>query len=90
MEFATRDRYRHVVERLARASSLSEVAVADAALKLARESATRETDGPAAHVGFYLIDKGLPDLERIAEARMTPWENVCRAGREHPCLARSQ
>ena len=35
MDFATRDRYRHVVERLAKTSPLSEVAVADAALELA-------------------------------------------------------
>ena len=64
MDFATRDRYRHAVERLAKTSDASEPAVADAALKLARESAARPSgDDPAAHVGFHLIDKGLPNLE---------------------------
>src|SRR5450432_129733 len=50
MDFATRDRYRHVVERLAKASSFAEAAVADAALKLARESAAKAGgDDPEAH-----------------------------------------
>src|SRR3984893_13882186 len=85
MDFPTRDRYRHAVERLAKTSDASEAAVADAALKLARESAARSSgDDPAAHVGFHLIDKGLPNLERIVQARRTPLENIWWAGREHP------
>ena len=85
MDFATRDRYRHVVERLAKASAVSEVAVADTALELARDSAAGSSgDDPAAHVGFHLIDKGLPNLERIVKARRTPLENIWWAGREHP------
>src|SRR6202171_2205102 len=85
MDFATRDRYRHVVERLAKTSAVSEVAVADTALELARDSAAGSSgDDPAAHVGFHLIDKGLPNLERIVQARRTPLENIWWAGREHP------
>ena len=84
MDFATRDSYRHVIERLARSSSLSEAEIADNALRLAREGATRSGDDPAAHVGFHLIDKGLPNLERIVAARLTPLENIGRAGREYP------
>jgi cellobiose phosphorylase len=85
MDFATRDRYRHVVERLAKTGSMSEVAVAGAALELARQSATRAgSDDPAAHVGFHLIDKGLPNLERIARARTTPLENIWAAARAYP------
>jgi cellobiose phosphorylase len=85
MDFATRDSYRHVVERLAKIGSFSEGEVADRALQLARESAARSSgDDPAAHVGFYLIDKGLPNLERIVQVRLPPLENVWRAGREHP------
>ena len=41
MDFATRDRYRHVVERVARASRLSEEAVASRAIGLAEEAAAR-------------------------------------------------
>ena len=57
MEFATRDRYRHVVERMARASPLSEGEVARQAVGLAREAPAG--DARASHVGFYLVDKGV-------------------------------
>ena len=39
MDFASRDQYRHVVERVAKASPVSEVEVARRALRLAREAA---------------------------------------------------
>src|SRR3546814_13854133 len=42
MDFATRDRYRHVVERLARRGKLDECDVARGALRLAREAAGEE------------------------------------------------
>jgi cellobiose phosphorylase len=61
MDFATRDRYRHAIERIAKASPLAEGEVAREAARLADEA--------AAHVGFYLIDEGLPLLERAARVR---------------------
>ena len=70
MDFATRDRYRHVVETLARYSPLSEIEVARKAVELAQESAQQKgREDRTAHVGFYLIDKGLPRLERASGAR---------------------
>ncbi len=74
MDFATRDRYRHVVEDLAKRSRLSEGHVARTAIGLARESATTHGDGDrAAHVGFYLIDSGWCQLERTMAARRSSW-----------------
>jgi cyclic beta-1,2-glucan synthetase len=65
MDFATRDRYRHVVEKISESSRRSESEVARKAIQLACESAAKkESDERAAHVGFYLIDKGLPQLEQ--------------------------
>ena len=70
MDFATRDRYRHVVEILARYSALSEIEVARKAVELAEESAQQKgREDRTAHVGFYLIDKGLARLERASGAR---------------------
>jgi len=70
MDFSTRDRYRHSVEFLARHSRFSETEVAQSAIGLAAESARQKgADDRAAHVGFYLIDKGLPVLERIVHVR---------------------
>src|SRR5947209_3900211 len=67
MEFATRDRYRHATERIAKEGRLSQAEVAAKAIELARASATRKaSDDRSAHVGFYLIDKGLPELEGAA------------------------
>src|SRR5208282_4969040 len=65
MDFSTRDRYRHTVEKIAKSSPRSEPEVACEAIQLAREGAARMgSDDRAAHVGFYLIDKGLEQLER--------------------------
>ncbi len=85
MDFATRDRYRHVVEKAAKSSSSSENEVARTALELAREAADRKgADDRAAHVGFYLIDEGLDRLERMVQVRSTPAEVLRRVCRRFP------
>jgi hypothetical protein len=64
MDFATRDRYRHVVEAIARRSPASEDDVAEAAIRLAGECS-----GRTAHVGYFLIDHGRRVLERAVAMR---------------------
>ncbi|MGB7971675.1 MAG: glucoamylase family protein [Candidatus Deferrimicrobiaceae bacterium] len=87
MDFATRDRYRHAVEKVAKGSRLSEGDVAGKAIHLTCESAAvKGGDDRAAHVGFYLIDKGLPQLERAAMVRMSQMEALHRTGRRFPLL----
>jgi cellobiose phosphorylase len=72
MDFFTRDRYRHVVEKIAKSSRLSESEVARKAIQLAHEGVARKGDDDRpAHVGFYLIDKGLAQLEQQAEVRLS-------------------
>src|SRR6266516_1625204 len=79
MDFATRDRYRHVIERIARRTGLPEDTVARKAIELASEIAVQEGAGDrAAHVGFYLIDKGLPQLEQTAGVRRTTCQRFAR------------
>jgi cyclic beta-1,2-glucan synthetase len=85
MDFATRDRYRHGVETLARQSELAEDEVARSAISLAEEASQR--DGPqarTAHVGFYLIDKGRPRLEGVVRPRWSLRRFVTRAVRRFP------
>ena len=73
MDFASRDRYRHVIEEVAKSSGIPEEAVASRAIELARAAAARHGgDHRTAHVGFYLIDRGLPELERATQARLSP------------------
>ncbi|MFK2874877.1 cyclic beta 1-2 glucan synthetase [Dyella lipolytica] len=80
MDFATRDQYRHVVERLARSSSHSEAEVAAMAIELARAHASNNAvSGIGAHVGYYLIDDGLPVLEQQAGYRYHKAMNARRA-----------
>jgi cyclic beta-1,2-glucan glucanotransferase len=86
MDFATRDRYRHVIEKIAKHSRLSEADVARAAIQLARNAApvTPDADDRTAHVGFYLIDKGLPPLEQAAGMRVSALEALSRAALKSP------
>ena len=72
MDFATRDRYRHVVEEIARAAAGSESEVAGHAIRLARAPPAGCDPGRATHVGFYLLDAGRPMLERAMGMRMNP------------------
>src|SRR5436190_1306079 len=67
IDFVTRDHYRHVVESIAKRSPLTEGEVARQAIQLAQERAAGGgADDRAAHVGFYLIDKGLLQFGRAA------------------------
>ena len=76
MDFSTRDRYRHVVEKIAKNGRLSEGEVAAEAVRLAHENSADKTGAPrrddrAAHVGYYLIDKGVTQLEELAHVRLS-------------------
>jgi cyclic beta-1,2-glucan synthetase len=61
MEFASRDRYRHVIERISKRTRTSELEIARAAVDLAAQ--TQADSGPKHHVGYYVIDSGLATLE---------------------------
>lgn len=64
MDFATRDRYRHAVEEVARRSSVTEEKVAEAAITLARDAVKRiGSESREAHVGYHLIDAGAARLK---------------------------
>ncbi len=80
MDFATRDRYRRVVDRLAKHSRMPEPDVARRAVEMAKRTAARVGDGdPESHVGFYLIDRGLPELESAVEVRLAALERIRRS-----------
>ncbi|HET7061544.1 MAG TPA: glucoamylase family protein, partial [Nitrosospira sp.] len=93
MEFASRDMYRHVVERVAKVSPMSEGQIARAAVELARDSArdgqngsNKEGKAIQAHVGFYLIDRGLTELTDAVQVRLSTEEKIQKTGRRHPLL----
>ena len=87
MDFSTRDRYRHVVERTAKNSPHSESAVARTAIQLAREGAARSSDDDRrAHVGFFLIGEGAAQLERATGVRFSLAQTLATISRRVPLL----
>src|SRR6185436_7788216 len=63
MEFASRDRYRHVIERISKGTRSDELEIARAAVELAEDALAQLKDNPEAaktsretHVGYYLVD----------------------------------
>jgi cyclic beta-1,2-glucan synthetase len=89
MDFATRDRYRHAIESLARTSGRSDVEVARAAAAMAKaeppstSSAEAATDVPAESAvrdpGYYLIADGRPAFERALGVRLSLGVRLRRA-----------
>lgn len=72
MDFYTRDHYRHTVEEIATNSGLSESDVARIAIDFARKSFTENKDDQRkAHVGYYLLGKGVQETEREARIRLS-------------------
>ncbi len=87
MDFTTRDQYRHIVEKVAKKSSLSEKEVASEAISLARQSAAeKKNNNRTTHVGFYLIDKGFAKLEELVKVRSSNIDIFRRIGRRFPLL----
>ena len=70
MSFATRDSYRHAVESLALRSRLEEAAVAARVVQAAQAKAPEGRGAAAEHIGYYLVDKGLPEFCRSLGLRL--------------------
>jgi cyclic beta-1,2-glucan synthetase len=80
MDFASRDRYRHVVEQLARRSRRDEVEVARAAVAAAEAASADPVSAPLArHVGYHLVDAGLPAFRASLglRDRAAAWREAC-------------
>src|SRR2546426_907421 len=103
MEFASRDRYRHVIEKISKRTNASEVEIARAAVDLARKAAEKEEPQAVAgysaphtrwtplnftsHVGYYLIDNGRPLLDATFNYRPPIGERFARWILRHPTFA---
>ena len=85
MSFATRDSYRHVIEKIARNSNSSEGEVAEKAIQLAHES-WQKKENRTGHVGFYLIGEGRATLERSVAMRRSIARSLRTTGQQHSVL----
>lgn len=85
MNFSSRDRYRHVIEKIAKQSSFTEIEIARYAIQLAQNALTANPDGKerAAHVGFYLIDNGLHELKTKVQVHLSASEVLMKIGSQH-------
>jgi len=85
MTFATRDRYRHVIERIAKRTGHDETRVAEWVVELAKEGRNEQPHHPhAGHIGYYLVDIGLEQLEQKANYDASVLERLYRYLRCHP------
>ncbi len=85
MDFATRDRYRHVVEFISKTCTLSETEVAQKVLDLTKN---HEDLNPKSkrqeHIGYFLIDKGFKQTEQATGMRYTLKQKITRGARKKP------
>ncbi len=82
--FATRDRYRHELERLSRRSGLSEDAIARRLIRIALQAQEEGRSLRETHIGYYLVDEGRTAFEAALGCRLTTGEVVHRAVLRHP------
>ncbi|PXW68061.1 cyclic beta-1,2-glucan synthetase [Loktanella sp. PT4BL] len=75
MTFETRNRYRRVVDQLAWRSGKSETEVARAVVERARNE---DISSSRCHVGYWLIDAGLRQLEKQLQCRTSPFVVIKR------------
>ncbi|HXE61171.1 MAG TPA: hypothetical protein VN607_10715, partial [Gemmatimonadaceae bacterium] len=84
LTFETRDRYRHIVERLAKRSRRPEPDVARAAVAMAAASGSATPDDVVRHVGYYLVGDGTPRLEQAIDYGPPVGERMRRWATRHP------
>ncbi len=85
MDFATRDTYRHVVERISKNSEISENEVALIAIRLAEQAAAIDnTDERTTHVGYYLVGECRSKTEKLAKQKVKFKERLKRAAKQFP------
>jgi cyclic beta-1,2-glucan synthetase len=75
MDFNTRDQYRHVVEAIAKTTTQNEWDLAREVVNLASQAEqVTPLGGRPRHIGYYLIDKGLPTFLRTKNVNRGPKE----------------
>lgn len=83
MDFATRDRYRGEIERIAARSVADQSRVAQVALELAQRAKQESNGTHRQHIGFYLVDEGRQQLEAAVQYRASLGDRCKRPVRAH-------
>ncbi|HWU42436.1 MAG TPA: hypothetical protein VN132_03325, partial [Bdellovibrio sp.] len=77
MDFASRDKYRHSIERIGKKTKTPEKEIALKVLQLAKEGAEK-------HVGYFLVARGVLTLEKLLKYQPTLREMLSRFFILHP------
>jgi cyclic beta-1,2-glucan synthetase len=84
MDFPTRDRYRHVVEHIAKKSGKTENEVARIAVQLMQDDLiNNDKDEYTSHVGYYLIGTGVKQTKRLAKMPVTFIQRIHHMVKKH-------
>ncbi|MGV8984323.1 GH36-type glycosyl hydrolase domain-containing protein, partial [Clostridium sp.] len=63
MDFKSRDKYRHEIEKICKHTKLPESYIAKKVIECCNDSEASENNNYKQHVGYYLIDEGLHELK---------------------------
>jgi len=85
MNFATRNRSREAIERIAKRSKADELTIARRVIELAKNAQKADSlDKRHSHIGYYLIDDGLTEFEQEFNYRALFSERFIRLILNHP------
>jgi cyclic beta-1,2-glucan synthetase len=91
MDFASRDRYRHAIEKIARRASRTELDVAHEAIGAAAAALSADGDDTVrGHVGWYVVGEGRQGLRALLHGRAPVWPGIderrSRGGRSYVAM----
>jgi len=86
MDFSTRDHYRHVVERIAKHSTITESEVAQIALQLSKDNINSKRHNTS-HVGYFLIGDGLEQTEKLANRKLLTSDKIRKKLDKNPLFS---
>ncbi len=80
MDYKTKEYYRGKIKEISKKTKISEIYIARKMLEISKESYEKEGINKKAHIGYYLIDKGINDLynklEYYQKTEQTPKQKV--------------
>jgi cyclic beta-1,2-glucan synthetase len=86
MDFYTRDNYRHVVEKIAKNSNLTEKGVAEMAIQLAKNNAEKTSEPRLIHAGYFFTGEGLVEMKQLAKMRSSTTDQCKKLFNKIPLL----
>ena len=85
MLFSSRDQYRHAIERIHKKTGYGEIEIAKEAVRMAQKASHKKAkDKRKHHIGYYLIRKGVRDLEQKIHYRPNLSEKAKRMILDYP------